>query len=345
MRAGPMTSLASPRAPTAPLGAELYESHYLTAADPAGGRALWLRFTALKRPGEPAHPTTWLTWFDASAGAPRALRVTADEPLTDPGARWARSSLGEMGPSGTRGELSGAADADGDAHARRANPTLPGAPALPGPLAQHASWDLRWEPRAGEVAYLPARWLYDRRLPRSNGAALVPAASATGTLVLDGEKVTIDGWEAMVGHNWGSEHAHQWCWTHAGRLGEDGRGWLDLVLVRIRIGPLVTPWIASGALDLGGRRYVPAPLHRVTCERAGERTRLRVSLSGGAAVSVELTAARGDTVTWDYASPRGPGRAVDNCSVADARIVLETTGGTRSLTVAGRAAVEHGGAA
>ena len=113
MRAGPMTSLASPRAPTAPLGAALYESHYLTAADPAGGRALWLRFTALKRPGEPAHPTTWLTWFDASAAAPRALRVTADEPLTDPGARWARSSLGEMGPSGTRGaELRGASAGD-----------------------------------------------------------------------------------------------------------------------------------------------------------------------------------------------------------------------------------------
>ena len=193
--------------------------------------------------------------------------MTPDEPLTEPGAWWARSSLGEMGPSGTRGELSDAADAD----AGRANPTPPASPSL------RASWDLRWEPRAGEVAYLPARWLYYRRVPRSNGAALVPAASATGTLVLDGDTVTIDGWEAMVGHNWGSEHAHQWCWTHAGRLGEDGRGWLDLVLVRIRIGPLVTPW----------------------------------------------------------------SRAVDNCSVADARVVLETTGGTRSLTVAGVARAAH----
>ncbi len=327
MRPGPMTSLASPRAPAAPLGAALYESHYLTAADPAGGRALWLRFTALKRPGEPAHLTSWLTLFDASAGAPRALRVTADEPLTDPGARWARSSLGEIGPARTRGELTDTADAGRAGRCRR------------------ASWDVRWGPRAGEVAYLPARWMYDRRVPRSNGAALVPAASATGTLVLDGDRVTIDGWEAMVGHNWGSEHADQWCWIHAGRLGEDGRGWLDLVLVRIRVGPLVTPWIASGALDLDGRRYVPAPLHRVTCERAGERTRLRMSMSGRAAVTVELTAPARDTVTWDYASPRGPGRAVDNCSVADAHIALETTGASRSLAVTGCAAVEHGATA
>jgi hypothetical protein len=95
-----MRSLASPRAPAAPLGAALYESHYLTAADPAGGRALWLRFTALKRPGEPPRPTTWLTFFDASSGAPRALRMTAPEPLADPGGSWARSSLGEMGRLG-----------------------------------------------------------------------------------------------------------------------------------------------------------------------------------------------------------------------------------------------------
>jgi hypothetical protein len=316
-----MIPLANPRAPAAPLGAALYESHYLTAADPAGGRALWLRFTALKRPGERAHPTVWLTFFDTSAGVPRALRVTASESLTDPGAGWARSSLGEIGPSGTRGAL--------------------GEDAGPGP---RASWDVRWEPRAGELAYLPARWLYDRPVPRSNGAALVPAATVTGSLVLESGEVTLDGWEAMIGHNWGSEHAHQWCWMHAGRLGEDGRGWLDLALVRIRIGPLVTPWIASGALDLDGRRYAPAPLHRVTCARAGEHTSVRVSLSGGAAVRVETTASLHDTVTWDYASPRGPGCAVDNCSVADARIALQAAGGTRSQIVTGTAAVEHGAA-
>ncbi len=149
------------------------------------------------------------------------------------------------------------------------------------------SWDLRIKAHAGEVAYLPARWLYDRSVPRSNGAALVPAAYASGALILDTDEVAIDGWEAMLGHNWGSEHAHQWCWLHAGRLGEDGRGWLDLALVRIGIGPVVTPWIAAGAIELEGRRYAPAPLRRVTCERAGERTNVRVALSGGAAVTVE----------------------------------------------------------
>ena len=118
--------------------------------------------------------------------------------------------------------------------------------------------------------------------------------------------------------------------------------WLDLALVRIAIGPLVTPWIASGAFSLDGRRYAPAPLRRVTCERAGERTTVRAALSSAAAVALELAAPRRATVSWDYASPSGPGRVVENCSVADATISVIDGGATRSLAVTGAAAVEHG---
>ncbi|MGZ6604245.1 MAG: hypothetical protein ACXVFO_15510 [Solirubrobacteraceae bacterium] len=316
-----MLALDRPRAPAAPVGAAVYESHYLTAAAPGGGRALWLRHTALKRPGEAAHPTAWLTLFDVTAPAPRALRVTAPESVTDPGRAWWRSSLGEMGPGGARGEMSDPRGASGLAQAR---------------------WELTWRPRSGELAYLPARWLYDRAVPRSNGAALVPAGRASGRVVVDGEEVSIDGWEAMVGHNWGSEHPHEWCWLHAGGLADDALGWIDLALVRIRIGPVVTPWIASGAIELEGRRWTPAPMRRVACARAGERTAVAVALSPRATLHVTTAAPRHATVTWDYASPRGPGRTVDNCSVADARLQLTRTGRTGTLSVTGVVAVEHG---
>ena len=87
--------------------------------------------------------------------------------------------------------------------------------------------------------------------------------------------------------------------------------------------------------------FAPPPFRRVTCERAGERTNVRVALSGDATVTVDVTAPAADTVTWDYAEPAQMGRIVDNCSVADARIALKTTGGTRSLTVNGRTAVRR----
>jgi hypothetical protein len=307
-----MIALDRSRAAAASASAALYESHYLTAVDPDGGRALWLRYTTLKRAGEPARATVWLTFFDRSADAPRAWRVTAPEPLGDPGESWSRSSLGEIGPAGARGAI-------GDAH-----------------------WELSWRPRAGELPYLPARWLYDHAVPRSNGAALVPAATAAGRLVLDGDEVALDGWDAMVGHNWGAEHPHQWCWMHAGGLGDDGQGWLDLALVRIMLGPLVTPWIAGGALHLDGRAYAPAPLRHVSCDHAQGRTTVALALSPTATLGLLITAPEPATVRWDYGSPSGPGRSVENCSVADATLRLDGSTGTRSITLNGTVAVEHG---
>jgi hypothetical protein len=316
-----MTSLARPRAFSTSLGSALYESHYLTAGDPAGGRAVWLRYTALKRTGKPAHATIWLTCFDRSAPAPRALRVTAPEPLRDPGEGWSSSSLGEFGPAGARGAIKEAGAS--------------------GTIGQ-ASWELSWQPRASELPYLPARWLYDRAVPRSNAAALVPAATAMGVLTLDGEETSLDGWEAIIGHNWGTEHAHEWCWVHIGGLGEDRRGWLDLALARIKLGPLLTPWIATGAVDFDDRRYVPARLRRVACDRAGELTDVRLSLSPSASLELAITAPGHAGIKWDYDSPTGPGRLVENCSVADATLRLDSPTGSRSVAVTGTVAVEHG---
>ena len=307
-----MNDLATPRVPAAPLGAALYESHYLTATDPAGGRALWLRHTALKRPGQRARPTVWVTWFERSA-PPRALRVTGEEPLGDPAGAWARSGLGELSPGGARGAIEG------------------------------ASWTLAWEAPVAEVPYLPARWLYDRALPRSNGAALIPAGTVHGAVALDGgEPVSVEGWELMVGHNWGSEHAHHWTWVHAGGLGEDRSGWLDLALARVKVGPLLTPWAAGGAVHLNGRTLRTTVRGRVRRELAGEATRLAVPLEGGATLELRVSAPAARTVGWDYASPRGTGRTVRNCSIADGSLTLRAEGPAQTLEIEGRVAVEHG---
>jgi hypothetical protein len=308
-----MRNLATPRAPGAPQNAALYESHYLTATDPVGGRALWLRHTALKRPGERAQPTVWVTWFQRSGARPRGLRVTAVEPPSEPDGAWARSRLGELSPAGATGAIEG------------------------------ASWSLAWEAPLAEVPYLPARWMYDRAIPRSNGAALIPSGTVHGTVTLDGEEpVSIDGWDLMVGHNWGSEHAAHWTWVHAGGLGEDRSGWFDLALARVKIGPLLTPWAVGGAVHLNHRTFRTSLRGAVRREVQGESTLLIVPLAGGARLELRITAPEKDTVSWDYASPRGPGRVVHNCSIADASLTLRTDQSEHTLEIKGRVAVEHG---
>ena len=63
---------------------------------------------------------------------------------------------------------------------------------------------------------------------------------------------------------------------------------------------------------------------------------VQVPLRGGQ-VTVDVRAEH--HVTWDYDSPRGPGRVVRNCSVADATVTLD---GGRAWQVLGTVAVEHG---
>lgn len=274
----------------APLREGLYESHYLTATDPSGGRALWLRHTSLH-----GKPSLWVTWFDPE---PHAHRVELDEPLST--TRWPSCSLATLTATTAKGAL----DSDWD-----------------------SDWDIAWEPLAPALPYLPASFLYDKPGPSSNGVAVIPHATTTGRY---GE-TALDGWHAVLGHNWGHEHAEHWCWLHAVLPG----GWLDAVLVRVRVGPLLTPWIAGGGLYVDGRLRRTRP-GKVQLTHSATTTRARIPVRGGH-VDVEVQGRH--WVEWDYASPVGPGRDVRNCSVADATV---TTHDGRSWQLHGTVAVEHG---
>lgn len=289
-------SLDAARAPSAAAGAALYESHYLTAVAPAGGRAVWLRYTAHKERGEQPRGSLWCTFFEAGA-AVLARRTAAPAGLVSP-------------PSGEWAVIDGAAIAPG-----RADGAL-----------DDCAWSVSWEARAPALPYLPAAWLYDRPLPRSNGVALAPSATFAGHVVVDDRRIDLSGWRGMVGHNWGSDHADRWIWLHASGLGErDPDGWLDLVLARVRVGPVLSPWLAAGAVQLDGRlqRIRPGRGTRGLRADVGDET-VHVALPRFARgpLTIRASAPAASTVRWDYASPGGGGREVRNCSIASAVVVI-----------------------
>ena len=305
--------LEAPRAPRAPVQAALYESHYLTAADPAGGRAVWLRYTSDKRAGEPPRGSLWCTFFTPER--PPVARRTADPkilPAPGPG-EWAQIDGGAIGRAAARGEL------------------------------EDCSWSLSWQAHTPPLPYLPARRLYDRRLPRSNGAAIVPDATFAGRLEAAGETVDLAGWRGMIGHNWGADHADRWIWLHGCWLGaRDSGRWVDLILARVSVGPWLSPWLPAGALELDGRRR----LIRATAARGlrvridGERLDLELPRVDGGGLRIRTESPRQRTVEWDYPTPTGGVRQVRHCSIATARLAL---GDAPDLEIADDFAVEVGG--
>ena len=123
---------------------------------------MWLRYTSDKRAGEPPRGSLWCTFFTLGTAprwraAPPTRRLL---PAPGPG-EWARIDGGSIGPDGARGEL------------------------------EDCAWSVSWQAHAAPLPYLPARLLYDRRLPRSNGAAIVPDATFGGRLEVAGDAVDL----------------------------------------------------------------------------------------------------------------------------------------------------------
>jgi hypothetical protein len=297
-----------------------YESFYVKACSPAGGRGIWLRHTVHKRPAESLLGSLWLTAFDADADGPRATKLTVEaERLSSPPGSWIRVADAEIGP----GRLAGGLETEAFA----------------------ASWEIAFDCDADPCRYLPAEWLYEAPVPRTKFEAPCPNARFAGHLLLDGERLELDGWIGMIGHNWGSEHAERWVWLEG--TGFEGRpdAYFDTGAARVRLGPWTTPWIGAGMLVLDGEQ------HRLGGIGAVRSTDVRESPTGceftlpGRDVTVRgsVTAAAKDFVGWVYADPKGPEHNVVNCSIADLDLTVERKGREPlRLSLPGGAAYELG---
>src|SRR6476619_4222069 len=222
-----------------------YESHYLRAVAPGGGLGFWLRHTVHVEEGRPPLASTWFTLFDADTPGPIAAKQTVEgPPSSDP--HWVGIAGSTLGPTHAIGQIPG--------ESRGVLTSLPSPVpgAVPGPVP--VSWDLTF---LGEPAleHLPSTWMYAAPLPKTKPVSLHPSARFIGTVTVGGRDIHVDGWQGMVGHNWGTEHAERWIWLHGiGFDGEPTDTWVDVVLGRLRVGGSTTPWVANGVLSVRGDR-------------------------------------------------------------------------------------------
>jgi hypothetical protein len=268
--------MSAPRFPSVPLHKGHYESYYLRAADPQGGRSAWIRHTVFKRPGGPPTGALWCTLFEAGA-EPRAVKQSLPGPRA---ADWLAIGDSHFGPSGARGSAEA--------------------------LGNHAQWELSFGPSSAPLRHLPLERLYDTAFPRTKTESPLPDTTVSGR-VGDWE---LDAWPGVVGHNWGAEHAERWIWLHGTGFDDAPGAWLDVALGRVKLGRLTTPWLAHGALHLDGERHRIGGLGtraRVYESPAGGR--LRVG-------DLELQVRATPLVSWRYSDPSGGEHRSTNCSIA-----------------------------
>jgi hypothetical protein len=297
-----------------------YESFYLKACQPGGGRGLWLRHTVHKRPGAEPTASIWFVLFDREAEGPRATKLTVPAAqLSAPVGSWIRVDRAEIGP----GRASGSLETD----------------------ALDASWDLSFAGDAEPCKYLPADWLYEAPVPRTKFVAPVPSASFSGRLEVAGEAIELDGWPGMIGHNWGSEHAERWVWLEGTGFADAADTYFDAGAARIKVGSWTTPWIPSGMLVLNGVAHRLGGFGRIRSAAIEESpSACEFTLPGrDVVVRGRVSAPRKDFVGWIYADPKGPEHNTVNCSVSDLELAVERPAQpTRHLTLSAGAAYEFG---
>lgn len=304
------------------IGAEAahYESFYMKASPPEGGRALWVRHTVHKRPGQAPTAAVWMTYFTANGRPPLAIKQQVGEQgLSIPRGSYIRVDESEIAPGRVTGEVAGGESS--------------------------ASWNLRFGDLREPFRHLPRGWMYERSLPRTKPLSPHPAVIFDGILEVGGERVDVEAWPGMVGHNWGSEHAESWIWLSGHDPSGSPDDHVDLTIGRVRLGPLLTPWIANGQVVIDGQA------HRLGGIERAFSTKVDASPTGaelripGKSVSVEGTigAPAHRFVGWIYSDPKGGEHHALNCSVADLDLkVLGVAGGDRRMRAHGSAVYEFG---
>jgi hypothetical protein len=282
-----------------------YESRFLRAVHPTRAGAVWIRQTTNQSPGEAPTVAAWcILWED---GAPRAVKQSGHE------------ATGWLDRAGARGS----------------------ATAKPAGVSRHAAWELEFAGGDPPLRHLPRDWMYRAPLPRTKLESPRPAVRVTGWVECDGHRVELDGWPGTTGHNWGSEHAARWVWLHGIGFAERPGMWLDVALGRVRLGRVLTPWVANGAIRLeDGERVAVGGIARRAIVQA-QPGRLSATLPGadGLCLTVRATAPRQRTIAFTYTDPAGGGHEVLNCSVAGLDVRVERPGrAPLSVTTA------HGGA-
>jgi hypothetical protein len=309
------------RFPQVPEKAGHYESFYLKLTQPGGGRAAWIRHTVHKRPGEAATCALWFVLFDADAPEPRAAKrqFGADELAAGP-----------------------------DTYIRVADATLTDGRAT-GRVAtdeQKASWDLTFADQHEPFHHLPRDFLYRAPLPKTKFLSPYPDAVFDGHLELDGERIEVEGWRGMIGHNWGAEHAERWVWVQgSGFEGHSPEDYFDMAVGRIKVAGRTTPWVGNAMLMLDGKGHRLGGFGHVPSTEVSESpTSAAFELKGkGVRLSGKVSAPAKDFVAWIYADPVGPEHNTLNCSISDLELRVELDGGPpESLVVLGAAAYEFG---
>lgn len=206
----------------------LYESNYLKANNPSGEGAFWLKYNLLapKEESKARFGELWAVYWKKRGQRPVVVKKIVEErEITAAGSELAL----DLGEASLRPDRA-VGDVEND--------------------GRQISWDLELEEGDTPLYHFPIHKLYRTGFPKKKMMTSRPRQVFRGALTVNGERVDVDGWVGLRGHNWGSEHAHSYAYGNANLWEQPGSWVFDAFSVRIQLGPTLSPWLSAGVLRL-----------------------------------------------------------------------------------------------
>ena len=297
-----------------------YESYFQRANHPTRPLAFWIRYTVLRTQARPdeACGELWAICFDGERNRLSAAKQVV--PISE--CSFSRTQLSVRIGSATL--------ADGTLHGQASS-------------SSHAlQWDLRYAGHEQPLLLLPER-LYERGFPKAKAVVASPNALYTGSLIVDGQAIAIDGWQGSQNHNWGSRHTDRYAWGQVAGFDNAPDSFLECTTVQVKLGPLWSPRMTFVVLRDQGQEIALNGLWQASrssgsfdfftwaIDAKGPHARVHGRIHAPATAFVGLS----------YKNPPGGTKTCLNTKLASAEITVERSGQpARTLKTAQRAAFE-----
>ncbi len=295
------------------------ESWFVRANHPTRPLALWLKATIFVPLAGPALAETWFIWFDGEKHQTVARRVS--EPL-----EHATFAGDEVRTSYARLWLGSPLTASG---------------ALEQPQTP-VRFTLTATPPAspfGARLQLYPDLLLRGPFPKSKLVTPSPVLFVSGSVELGAQKVELDGWVGMQGHNWGPEHPFEYAWGQC--VFPNDEVLVEGFTGRVRVAGRTTPQLSALVVRRGARTYRFDRLFDAWRQRAahdGQRWSLSLLGPDGDA-ELTMSAEGRPMVCLGYDNPDAQRSYCLNSKLAHTTLTVRPADGASFTCVS-----EHGGA-
>jgi hypothetical protein len=305
----------------------VYEVWYLTWNHPGTDQGFWLRYITEAPVDGPLRGELWFARFDPSKpertfGIHKRFPATELTSAADP---FALAIAGNrLGHDHAIGQLSG------DGH--------------------QISWDLRWNAAAQVLRQLPTVMYARGGLGETTVQSPNPRVALSGSVVVDGEKLTFDRAVCGQTHLWGKKHAYSWTWGRCAEFAGAPDALLEILGTRLQRRGVTLPPMTLVSLDLDGEQYRFNQFRHVVRNRSSwAKSRVTFSAwSPTVKVEGELVCNPHDMVVAPYLDPDGTEVFCSNTEIGDAHVTVYKRAGLawrehRTLEGKRRAHFELGG--